>query len=863
MKCPRCQVDNSETSRYCAGCGAPLSASGSPAEDKTRTLPPLPKLETGTLFAGRYQVIEKIGSGGMGQVFKVFDTKVQERVALKIIRPEISSDPKTIERFGHELRAARRIAHRNVCRMFDLGEHAGTHYITMEYVAGETLKNIIRMSGPLSIGSAVDYAKQIADGLEEARRFGIIHRDLKPQNVLIDPSHTARIMDFGIARSLQSGEWTAEGVVLGTPEYMSPEQAEGEEADHRSDLYSLGMILYEMVTGKTPFESRTPLGVLVKQKSESPRSPRQLNPQVPESLAAVILKCLAKDRNQRFQTAADVRAALGKLEATGLLPTARPEVVSGSGPTAPRPKRLRATAAVLLLGAALAGMYFLFRPRPVGRPPLPAAKAEPAKASLSIRTSSVAVLPFVVRAPGSSPSGLGYDLAQGIRQKLMSLRGLKVSDQYESDQYRALADRPAEIGQALQVEYIVVGAIELASSLLRLDLRLIRTRGEAFEVEQRYEDKRDGPFLNLEERVANDIARQLKMTYVAAQESRPFSIEPADPETRTLMIGAKKTELRYRDQRLPADFDDAARLYRQVIGRDRTYPLSYLGLGNLYESRYATGGGNPDDCLEMVLNYQMAFKKNPGVAETNAGMGWVYYYEPDWDKAYQSFARAYELAPDNAEINFNFGSFLRSIGLDDKATWYYGRALTLDPGFHYAIRACTASYWNLGQFERGRELLEEGLKSDPDNFLLRAAYARFLVATRDLDKAGAEIQRLEKISPDTEEGRERVNRLKAWYLALQGDSAGARDILRDIKQPFRYEVTNAYLVLGEKDLALYNIKWGLDRAYYMIKDFLYPYPYFLNNPFFEGIKSDPRFQSLVAKAKAAYMEKDRKYPQIY
>ena len=860
VKCPRCQSDNPETSRSCAGCGTRLTVlPGAPDEEKTKTLAPVPDLGTGTIFADRYQVIEKIGAGGMGRVYKVYDTKVKEKIALKIIKPEIASDEKIIERFEHELRAARRIAHRNVCRMFDLGEYAGTHYITMEYVPGETLKNMIRMTGPLSVGVAVGYARQVADGLEEARRWGIVHRDLKPQNVLIDPTGTARILDFGIARLVQARELTAEGVVIGTPEYMSPEQAEGEEVDHRSDLYSLGMILYEMVTGKAPFESRTPLGVLVKQKSELPRPPRQLNSQVPESLDALILKCLAKDRNQRYQTAAEVRDALDKIESAWLSTATRPE--------APRDAKRRHSsrvrtiaAAALILSAAAGGIYVLVKTRRAG--PVPAAKTEPSVTALSGWTNSVAVIPFEVRGPGPAPSGLGYGLAEGIRQKLLSFGHLKVPDQYASDQYRSLAGTPAELGKALQVDNVLVGTVEMTPDGIRVNIRLTKTQGELLVFEHPYENKRESPFLKLEEKIANDIAAQLRMTSAAASEWTRFSIEPPSLVVLDLMANAKKAELRYRDVRLKDDFEEAVRLYRKVIERDRDYPLSYWGLGNLFECRYATGGGNLDDSFEMRLNYETAFKKNDKIAETQVGMGWVYYYENDWDKAYRSFKTAYDLAPNNAEINFNVGSFLRSIGLDQKAIWYYARVfvLAMDQGFHFALfRTCAQSYWNLGQFEKGLRLIEEALKLEPDSFLLHSMYARFLVATRDLNRAEEEFRIMEKTMPETEDARERLARLRIWFLALKGDTAKAREMLKNIKQPFRYEITNAQIILGDKGQALKNIEWGLDRAYYLIKDFLYPYPYFIYNPFFEGLGSDPRFQKIAAKAKAVYEEKDRKY----
>jgi len=332
MKCPKCHFDNPEDSSFCSKCGTRIQPSSAEIPvSQTETLKTqIKELTTGSTFAGRYQVIEELGKGGMGRVYKVFDTKIKEKIALKLIRPGITLDEETIERFGTEIRLARKIIHKNVCRMFDLGEFEGTHFITMEYVHGDDLKAVIRKFGQLSPGQALAIAKQVCEGLEEAHRLGIVHRDLKSQNIMIDEEGNARIMDFGIARSLKGKGITGPGIIVGTPEYMSPEQVEGKELDKRSDIYSLGLILYEMVTGRVPFEGDTPFTVGVKHKSEKPQDPKQLNPNLPDDLSQVILKCLEKDKADRFQSAAELEADLAKIEKG--IPTTQREV--------PKPGRL-------------------------------------------------------------------------------------------------------------------------------------------------------------------------------------------------------------------------------------------------------------------------------------------------------------------------------------------------------------------------------------------------------------------------------------------------------------------------------------------------------------------------------------------
>ena len=333
------------------------------------------ELTTGSTFAGRYQVIEELGHGGMGRVYKVHDTKVGEKIALKLIRPEAGLDKTSLERFSNELKLARKIRHKNVCQMFDLGEDQGVRYITMEYVHGEDLKQLIRKVGRLSPGQAIGIARQVCDGLEEAHKLGVVHRDLKPQNIMVDEDGNARIMDFGIARSLTGKSITGAGMLIGTPEYMCPEQVEGKDVDQRSDIYSLGIILYEMVTGRRPFDGETALSIAHKQKYEAPEDPRKLNPQIPEGLARTILKCLEKDKAARYESARALDADLAGIEEG--LPTTEKVVPKRKGLTTRDITvtfnvRKLVVPAILVLAAIAAAVFFLLvrKPGPALNPKL-------------------------------------------------------------------------------------------------------------------------------------------------------------------------------------------------------------------------------------------------------------------------------------------------------------------------------------------------------------------------------------------------------------------------------------------------------------------------------------------------------------
>ena len=315
MKCPRCDFENPKNIRFCGNCGAQLFQSEEPTLSVTKTLKtPLIGLNTGTILAGRYYIIEELGRGGMGRVYKVFDREIKEKVALKLLRPEIAADEKMTERFRNELKFARKIIHKNICRMYDFNKEDETMYITMEYVSGEDLKSSVTRMGPLSAGKTIFVAKQICEGLAEAHKLDVVHRDLKPQNIMIDRAGNIRIMDFGIARSIQAKGITATGMMIGTPEYMAPEQVEGKEIDQRTDIYSLGIILFELLTGIVPFEGDTPISVAIKHLNEKVPEPKTINPGIPEDMNKVVLKCLEKDRKKRYINVEELLSELEKME---------------------------------------------------------------------------------------------------------------------------------------------------------------------------------------------------------------------------------------------------------------------------------------------------------------------------------------------------------------------------------------------------------------------------------------------------------------------------------------------------------------------------------------------------------------------
>jgi serine/threonine-protein kinase len=300
-----------------------MAASGAAATQPLASVPTVVRdaaggqVRPGAVFAGRYEVNEILGAGGMGVVYRAFDRELQEPVAIKTLKPEaMAGGPVALDRFKQEIRLARRIAHRNVVRTYDLGEVNGMYYLTMEYVEGTSLKQLITSRGRLPVAVTLTVGKQLCRALEVAHAEGIIHRDIKPQNMVVDPSGFLKVMDFGIARLANPPKGkglTEAGISIGTPEYMSPEQLSGADLDPRSDLYSAGVVLFECLTGRVPFEADTTWALVAKHLEEEPPNPRTLNADVPEALAIIILNAMAKDRERRFATASEMHDALARI----------------------------------------------------------------------------------------------------------------------------------------------------------------------------------------------------------------------------------------------------------------------------------------------------------------------------------------------------------------------------------------------------------------------------------------------------------------------------------------------------------------------------------------------------------------------
>src|SRR5690348_14805877 len=328
MNCPQCGTENPPDVTTCLKCTTELPSvtvaitngvargwSASPTEpisDVNRLhRAPLVVFESGNVIGKRYEVLHLLGEGGMGAVYKVRDRELERFVALKVIRPELAARPEILQRFKQELILARQVTHKNVIRIFDLGEADSVKFITMEFIEGQDLKCLLRERGKLSPDETMKIMAQVCRALEAAHNEGVIHRDLKPQNIMLDSQGRVTVMDFGIARSTEMNGMTQTGAFVGTPEYMSPEQAMGEHVDARSDLFTLGIIFYELLTGDTPFRADTFYAMLLNRTTRKARPPIEVDPSIPQQINEVVVRCLETSPDQRYQSAREILAGLG------------------------------------------------------------------------------------------------------------------------------------------------------------------------------------------------------------------------------------------------------------------------------------------------------------------------------------------------------------------------------------------------------------------------------------------------------------------------------------------------------------------------------------------------------------------------
>jgi serine/threonine protein kinase/tetratricopeptide (TPR) repeat protein len=762
-RCPKCQAENPETSLFCAACGsllgpeaAPPAPSGTPPSvapaappaepspdfSHTRTLEtPLGELKPGATFAGRYQIIEELGHGGMGRVYRAFDQTLDEEVALKLIRPEIALDKRTLERFHNELKLARKISHRNIGRMYELLEDRGRHFITMEFVPGQDLRGLIRQTGELTSAKAVSIAAQISDGLAEAHRLGIVHRDLKPSNIIIDRDGNARIMDFGIARSLGARAMTGEGIIVGTPEYMSPEQVEGKETDPRSDIYSLGIILYEMVAGRVPFEGDTPFTVGVKHKSETPKDPREFNPQLPDELSRLILRCLEKDKAKRYQSAEEVRTGLetirqGLPTTTHAVPRRKPFTSREISVRFPVKKALWPALGVVAV-AAVVFAFFHFLPR---KSAAPALSPKP----------SLAILYFENISEDKGLDAWKTGLTELLITKLSQSKFMRVVDantifgilrRLNLTQAKKYSnDDLVKVAREGSAGYTLTGSLMKAGDRIILNLTLQKPQTSEVISPINIECRSEADIIS----GADTIADRIKADLNFSSEQIAGDLNKDAGKITTSSPEAFKYYSQARQYHLGLDYKNAITLYEKAVALDSGFAMAYRGLAAAWSNL-----GYRQKTKEYVGK---AFELRDRVSERESYLITAQYYyvqsERTYDKALEALTKLLEIYPDDMIGNNYLSMVYSALEEWDKQLAQCEKIVR--------TRKDLLSYWNLasiyqimGLYDKAGNAFTEYQKTVPDSAPIHYYLGQNYCYQRKYDLALQEADRAFLLEPDS------------------------------------------------------------------------------------------------------------------
>jgi eukaryotic-like serine/threonine-protein kinase len=778
-------------------------------------------LSAGTRL-GPYEVLSRIGAGGMGEVYRARDTRLDRDVAVKVLPPEMTGNADRLRRFEREARAAGALNHPNLTAVFDVGRADGGPYIVSELLDGESLRARISGTG-LTVGMAVDYAVQIAQGLAAAHDKGIVHRDLKPANVFVTRDGRVKILDFGLAKLVEDETASARGsqthtaptgagAMLGTAGYMSPEQVQGRPADHRSDIFALGAVLHEMLTGRPAFGGSTveALHAILKEDPEDASIRRGVTP----ALAAVVRRCLAKSPEDRFQSARDLAYAL--------------QAVGPQGSAAPRDRRanwrvpLASAAAVGVLAALVAYVQSRRHTPSAARPPI----------------TSLAVLPLRNLSGDPEQEYFAEGMTEALITDLSKIRALKVISRTSVMLYKTPTRPVPQIARELGVEGVIEGSVQRSGDRVVITAQLIRATDDTHLWAERYErDLRD--VLRLQSEVAQTIAREVQVA-VEPDESRRLA------RSRTVDRDAYEAYLKGRywwNKRTEEGYATARKHFQQAVEKDPGYALAYAGLADSYSTPAVKRLVPPGEAYAKAREAAArALAIDDTSAEAHTSLAYIKTFgDWDWLGAETEFRRAIELSPGYAFAHHWYSALLGFVRRHDEAIAEARRARELDPLSLIINRDLGVALYLARHYDAAIAQLRKTLEIDasfaPAHVSLGAAYAE----KGNHRDAVAETEKAVALSPDAVSMA-----LLARAHALGGRRPEALKVLdaladrsvHNYVSPFEFAMVHASL--GDKEKAL---MW-LDKAYEERSAGL---GYISDHPAFDPLRQDPRFRDLLRR----------------
>ena len=803
---------------------------------------------------GHYRLVEKLGAGGMGEVYRAEDCLLHRLVALKVLAPELAGQPRSLQRFQREARSVAALNHPNIVTIYSVEESEGLHFLTMELVEGETLSELIPPEG-MSLRSLLDVAVPLADALGAAHERGIVHRDLKPDNLMMSREGRVKVLDFGIAKgapelaaTLIEGQGEKEetltgiGMILGTPSYMAPEQILGAPVDRRTDLFAFGVILFQMATGQRPFRGRGSREILAAILQDAPPRPSSLNPLVPVELDDLVGRCLEKEASQRIQTAAELRERLQALSA-GLSagPSASRPLVEPSLPPSPvGPPRwqrltllLLALASCLVLALTVAWARFSRKPEMLASPST-AAFAETAQTRETQRPG-LAVLPLGNFS--NDPEYFVDGMTDCLISSLTDVRGVRVISRQSVMRYKGSSRPLPQIAGELGVNLIVQGSVLRAGNRVRITAQLIRAAPEQQLWAENYE--RDlSDVLTLQQEVAEAIAREIKVKLEPGDKKRLATGRLVDPK-------AYDAYLRGRHAWSRRSGDNIAQVlgsYQEALDRDPGFALAHAGLA----AAYAWAGGNeifppPEAFRQARRHAKAALEIDPDLADARTSLGYVQLRaDRDWQGAEASFRRALALQPNNSTAHYYYWIYLFARGRREEAREQIRLAAELDPLSPMITLNLGLEDSLAGREEEALRLWKKVQVLDPDLPATYSYLSIFYLQKGDMELSHRSFRKLlalryAEITPQMD----RASRTGGNKAALVAAAQALEGLSRQRLIP-PIDIAWLYLLLGQRDKAL---AW-LEKAYEQNSPGII---FFRNDPSWQSLSSEPRFQALLRR----------------